>query len=473
LESRLDFYGLAEMDADYRSIGAFVERHAEAPLRGFYARVAATPSIAHYFPAREFADKAKRAQFNHWKTMFRHGLTGDYLARAERIGETHARIGVEPQWYIGGYAEIVGEILARMIAGGGRTILPGRAGLARRAAKFVKVAMLDMDIALSTYFARAESARNETVRRLDISLAAMADGDLTTRVSGLPAGFETLETHFNASLEQLEEAIGAVTTGTEAITTGAAEIRAASDDLAHRTEEQASNLERSANALAQINHMAHETARDVSELNQSVSKAHEAVIGGDGTVRKAISAMSDIQASAHSIARIIEMIDSIAFQTNLLALNAGVEAARVGAEGQGFAVVANEVRALAQRSAAAAEEIKTLVGQSLAHVDSGVRLVGEAGTALQGVLGQIGDIRNAADRIASSASSQSDNLAAIHLSVTDMDRVTQQNAAMVEQSNAAARAMDGEVSQLARLVNKFRCGLRSQPEADRANRAAA
>lgn len=458
LQRRLSYYGLDAQDADYRAIAAIIGTHGQDPLKIFYEKIARTPDVARFFSSPSHADRAKQAQFNHWTSMFGKGLDGDYLASAETIGSTHARIGLEPQWYIGGYADIIAQLLTVMIAGGAKGHLPGRKALARRVAKFVKVAVLDMDLALSTYFERHEAARTETVEKLDVALAALADGDLSARVSHLPAGFESLETHFNAALGQLETTIDAVRQGTDAITGGAGEIRAASDDLARRTEEQAASLERSSMAISEINEMAHDAARDVQALNEAVSRVNKEAIEGSDVVRNAVTAMNDIQSSAHSIARIIEMIDNIAFQTNLLALNAGVEAARVGEEGKGFAVVANEVRALAQRSAEAAEEIKGLVSESLEHVESGVKLVGDAGTVLTGILGQIGELSGAADRIAGSAASQSDSLTDIHKSVSDMDRVTQQNAAMVEESNAAARTMASEVGRLAELVGHFRCG---------------
>jgi methyl-accepting chemotaxis protein len=405
---------------------------------------------------------------------FGQGLTDAYLGRANKIGNVHAKIGLDPQWYIGAYASILGELITSMIAGGSRAMMPGNVALARRISKLIRVAMLDMDIALSTYFVKAEEdVRTNMVSKVDVSLAALADGDLTTRVAGLPKGYETLEQHFNEAMVRLEQTIGSVTSGTHAITTGADEIRAASDDLARRTEQQAGSLAESSAAVSQITQMAQESARDINALNQSVARVHHEAVNGSNVVSNAVTAMSDIQNSAQSIARIIEMIDSIAFQTNLLALNAGVEAARVGSAGSGFAVVANEVRALAQRSAEAAEEIKNLVNQSLGHVESGVKLVGDAGTVLGGILGQITEISDAADRIAASASSQSANLAQIHGSVTEMDRVTQQNAAMVEESSAAARTMASEVKHLGQLVGGFRCNGAGAPRVAERKRNAA
>jgi len=213
----------------------------------------------------------------------------------------------------------------------------------------------------------------------------------------------------------------------ESIGSGSAEIRGASDDLARRTEQQAANVAESAAAMDKITQMVAETA-----------------------------AMEQIQSGASAISQIIGLIDGIAFQTNLLALNAGVEAARVGEAGQGFAVVASEVRALAMRSTQSAEEIKALINQSTGSVADGVRLVSETGNALAAIIGQISEINERAQRISHSAEGQSATLTGINGAVGQMDRMTQHNAAMVEQSNAAARSMAEEARRLAEMVHQFR-----------------
>jgi methyl-accepting chemotaxis protein len=175
-------------------------------------------------------------------------------------------------------------------------------------------------------------------------------------------------------------------------------------------------------------------------------------------VRKTVTAMSDIETSSRQIGNIIGVIDEIAFQTNLLALNAGVEAARAGEAGRGFAVVATEVRALAQRSADAAKEIKALISASGQQVESGVKLVGETGRALDRIVAQVVKVNELVSDIAASAQEQSTGLAQVNTAVNQMDQVTQQNAAMVEQSTAASHSLAGEAEELARLVGRFRTG---------------
>ena len=201
-----------------------------------------------------------------------------------------------------------------------------------------------------------------------------------------------------------------------------------------------------------------DTAGKAGEVQRSIADVHHEAEEGGQVVRRAVAAMAAIEKSANEITQIIAVIDGIAFQTNLLALNAGVEAARAGDAGKGFAVVANEVRALAQRSADAAKDIKELIEASTTQVNDGVSLVGETGTLLDTILQRIGGVTVLTAEIAQSAESQSANLQHINASVGEMDRMTQQNAAMVEESTAAARNLADEANELTRMVDRFQTG---------------
>jgi len=199
-----------------------------------------------------------------------------------------------------------------------------------------------------------------------------------------------------------------------------------------------------------------ETARGAVSVQHSIGEAHQEATDGGVVVERAVAAMAAIERSAQEITQIINVIDGIAFQTNLLALNAGVEAARAGDAGKGFAVVANEVRALAQRSADAAKDIKELITASSEQVAGGVRLVGETGELLQKIVTRVGEINDKVRGIAQSTESQSTNLQQVNTAVAEMDRMTQHNAAMVEESTAAARSLAQEANQLTGLVSRFR-----------------
>ena len=297
---------------------------------------------------------------------------------------------------------------------------------------------------------------DEVVHLLGDGLARLSDGDLTTRLSRFPAGYEKLEADFNAAVAKLEIAMTSISTTGAAIGLGASEISNASDDLSRRTEQQAASLEQTAASLEEITATVKKTAEGARFARQTVDKARSEAEHSGRIVRDAVDAMSGIEKSSSEITQIIGVIDEIAFQTNLLALNAGVEAARAGEAGRGFAVVASEVRALAQRSAEAAKQIKALISTSTTQVASGVSLVGQTGDALSLIVKQVSEIAVIVTEIAGSAQEQSTGLDEVNTAVNQMDQITQQNAAMVEEATAASHALRQEAQQLGDLMGRFR-----------------
>ena len=249
-----------------------------------------------------------------------------------------------------------------------------------------------------------------------------------------------------------------IATNTKGVRSGAEEITQASDDLSRRTEQQAASLEETAAALDEITATVRRTAEVANEARDLVSTSKTDAERSGEVVRQTVGAMDGIETSSKQIANIIGVIDEIAFQTNLLALNAGVEAARAGDAGRGFAVVATEVRALAQRSADAAKEIKALISTSTQQVDVGVKLVSETGQALGRIVAQVSQLNGLVTELAASAKEQSTGLGEVNAAVNQMDQVTQQNAAMVEQSTAASHSLADEAQELARLVGQFNIG---------------
>ncbi|RZK03456.1 MAG: methyl-accepting chemotaxis protein [Novosphingobium sp.] len=273
-----------------------------------------------------------------------------------------------------------------------------------------------------------------------------------------PSAYEELRKDFNAAVASLAGTMQSVRASASSVHNGATEIRSASDDLANRNERQAANLEEAASAMNQVTDNIKLTAERATVVQRTISATHQEATEGGKVVARATTAMGAIEKSAQEIGQIISVIDSIAFQTNLLALNAGVEAARAGDAGKGFAVVANEVRLLAQRSADAAKDIKTLITASTRQVEDGVTLVAETGALLEKILGGVGDITGLMTEIADNANAQSLNLQQINTTVSEMDRMTQQNAAMVEESTAASRSLADEANELTALVARFSTG---------------
>ncbi|RST87566.1 HAMP domain-containing protein [Aquibium carbonis] len=314
---------------------------------------------------------------------------------------------------------------------------------------------------LRTEAEKALEAREDhvAVTALAAGLASLAQGDLTHRIEAQFAPkTQQLKDDFNAAMAQLQDTMSGIAGAIVAMKTGTSEISQAADDLARRTEQQAASLEETAAALDQITTTVRTTAQGARKAAEVSHDAKGGAQKSSEVVRQAVRAMSQIEKSSDEISQIIGVIDEIAFQTNLLALNAGVEAARAGEAGRGFAVVAQEVRALAQRSAEAAKEIKGLISTSTNQVNEGVGLVGQTGEVLELIASQVSEMSDLVQKIAVSAQEQSTGLAEVNTAVGQMDQVTQQNAAMVEQSTAASHSLAREAEQLAVLVSRFRTG---------------
>ncbi len=287
-------------------------------------------------------------------------------------------------------------------------------------------------------------------------LDALSSGDLTARIGQVDPRYSVIRDRFNSSVTSLESAFAAVIQAVGTIRSGLEEISGATNDLARRTEQQASSLEETVAALSEVTRGVNGMAEGAGHANEVVRTARANAEKGGEIVSRAISAMNEIQNSAARIESIIGVIDEIAFQTNLLALNAGVEAARAGEAGKGFAVVAQEVRELAQRSANAAKEIKQLISTSSNQVNVGVRLVGDSGVSLEQIVRQIGAMSETVTDIAISARDQAISLREVSVAGDQMDKVTQQNAAMVEQTTAAAQSLTFETDRLSALIGQFK-----------------
>jgi methyl-accepting chemotaxis protein len=321
-----------------------------------------------------------------------------------------------------------------------------------------------MTRAMAVFMRNAEAAngieaREQVVGALGSGLSRLATNDLTHRIDvAFPEEYEGLRLDFNRAMDAVTAVMTAVREATSAIESGAGDIRQASDELSQRTEQQAASLEQTAAAMDEITGTVRETAGGANRANAVVVEARAEAEQSGAIVDRAVHAMNGIERASSEITEIISVIDGIAFQTNLLALNAGVEAARAGDAGKGFAVVASEVRALAQRSAEAAKDVKAKITASSEQVDVGVKLVSDTGAALQRIIGRIGEISTLVGAIAASAEQQATGLQQVNTAVSEMDGVTQQNAAMVEQATAAARSLSDEATALARQVARFHLG---------------
>jgi methyl-accepting chemotaxis protein len=481
LDQRLHFIGMdSQAQARLNALKPLLDSVMNAALDTFYEKVQSVPETKAFFPNQAVISHAKEKQASHWRTIAEAKFGSDYAANVRTIGLTHARLGLEPRWYIGGYALVTEQLIHSVVEANWPRLMgrksKGAADVAASLSVLVKAAMLDMDLAISTYLEALEDRRQEeaakrmrverdqaaALQALAKALDRLADGDLTVKFDAQVASeFDGLKRDVNRTVERLAQTMVGVAEAADVIDNGAGEIAVAADDMASRSEHQAASLEESTAALSELAASVHRAAQAARQAADTATKTRKDVEHSRQIVDNAVEAMAVIEASSRQISQIVGIIDEIAFQTNLLALNAGVEAARAGEAGRGFAVVASEVRSLAQRSAEAAKEIKTLISQSTSQVDAGVHLVRETGQALQTTIEQIVRIDNLVAGIASATSEQASGISEVNTAISQMDKVTQKNAAMMEETTAATHSLRAEVTRLVDLVGSFQLGDRS------------
>ena len=444
-------------------------------LEHFYGLMIQHPKMAAFFRDSRHVEFAKGRQKEHWAKVAAGAFDADYVAGVTSVGLAHARIGLEPRWYIAGYALLLESMIGHITKARwpSRFSKGGAERLGAELALVVKAALLDMDYSISVYLDELEKRRNaaeEERRRLQAeqqsalaALAAALDqlsaGDLENRMDeALPGEFGAMAGSFNTSSETLRQVIGRARFAAEQVLESVHKIAAAADDLSHRTEQQAAGVEESSAALHELTESVSNSASGAQHASSVAVDALEVARTSGAIVTEAVAAMGEIERSSDNISKIIGVIDEIAFQTNLLALNAGVEAARAGEAGRGFAVVAQEVRELAQRSAAAAREIKGIIQASSGHVETGVRLVNKSGESLEQIIERISELSRIIGSISTAATEQSGGLREISQAISSMDTITQQNASMVEATSGDTRRLNEMMEALASSLRGFRTG---------------
>ena len=481
LDQRMSFMRFDERDRTaLRGLKTVIDSEISNALGRFYGQIRAFPEARDKFRDEAHIAAAERAQANHWRRITTADYGPDYVRDVERIGRAHVTTGVEPRWYIGGYAVVSEELVRAVVAKRAKGLFSSDkadSDLADGLVALNKAVFLDMELAITSYLSLLEEQRTamederhaaegrqaQAVKAVGDALARLAAGDLSARVDAVLAPeFQSLKADFDKAAIALSEAMRGVEHATSGIRTGVDDIARGADDLARRTEQQAATLEQTAAAVDELTATVNKTAQSAREVSARVGEASAEAERSGAVVTRAAEAMTKIEGSSNQVSQILGVIDEIAFQTNLLALNAGVEAARAGDAGRGFAVVAQEVRALAQRSADAAKEIKTLIAESSRQVGEGVDLVGQTGAALRGIVDKVGGIDSLINEIAASAHQQATALGQVNTAVNQLDQVTQRNAAMVQQSSESTQSLRVEAADLANRIGAFRVGAQVQ-----------
>ncbi|PWB79837.1 MAG: globin-coupled sensor protein [Methylocystaceae bacterium] len=485
LKERLAFMDIDDRArSNLRQIKPVLMRALGPALDVFYEKVRHDQRLRSFFSDESHMAAAKAAQQRHWNMITDAEFGSSYESMVQKVGQTHARIGLEPSWYISSYAVITEFLVRALVEDGSSGFLFGAKGRSERLANtiaiLVKAVFLDMELSVSVYLdvlreqrrvsdeqrAEAERHQRHALEVMEASLDALARGDLQREIDcELAGGFDKIKLDFNNAAGKLRQAFTGVGESVTVIHASSGEVAKASDNLARRTEAQAANLEQTAAALEEITATVNKTADSTRHASDVFNATKTEAEKGGLIVREAVDAMRRIENSTRDIGKIIGVIDEIAFQTNLLALNAGVEAARAGDAGKGFAVVASEVRALAQRSAEAAKEIKGLIAASTSEVESGVVLVTRTGAALEQIVAQVKEVSMVVTEIAAGSREQATGLSEVNRAVSQLDSMTQQNATMVEETTAASHSLSREAEDLARLISFFQFERRERRDA--------
>ena len=461
LEKKLDQFGLSDLQY-LKQAGRHLIPQLDVVLSRFYERAMANGEAVKFFAQPGQIDRARNAQKKHWELMMSGNFGAEYIASTERIGRTHARINLPLEMYMSAYAGAAShllEILMRKTSGGllrrGNRHAPEMIGALNRAL------FLDMERVVDITFTVWGEEQKIAFGHLGTAIEHLSQGDLAHMIpapgrSDYPQRYDEVRQKFNGAVARLGGMMQRMAGAMDILSDLTGKVTDATGQLSTRTVSQAASLEETAAAMNEMTASVASSSEKTQQTNQVGKKAQGDVKLGADVITQAANAMESIQKSSEAISQITGMIDDVAFQTNLLALNAGVEAARAGEAGRGFAVVASEVRALAVRSSDAAREIKKLIEASEHSVGEGVQLIQKADTTFSGIVTSFASVTELASDVALASREQAQGLDEINVSINELDRITQMNAGMVEETIRAMETIRTQADELQALVGQLR-----------------
>ncbi len=460
IDERLTFMMFSDAErAALRSLQPDMDVMMEEGLGRFYSHVRKFPETSAHFTGESQMNRAKGAQARHWKRIATGDFDTAYYDAARKIGRIHATMGLDMRWYAGSYALLLETMFARVQrrCSPWRRLLSGftlpRPEVA--ASAIVKAALLDMELCMGVYFEVAEQDRQDTMAALGTTLASLAEGHLDSKLAGLPASFKRLEHFYNDAVQKIAVTITAVNSSVSTIRSNSSEIATATQDLARRTESNAASVEQTNAALASMGERVKATVLAADATVVQANDALSSVRNGSATTEQARTAMDLVAKSAKGIDSVIEGLDKIAFQTRVLAMNAAVEAGRAGDAGRGFAVVADLVSALAMRAEEEAHRAREQLTVTQQQIFTALEAVHQVETAFKSIEVNVDAVNEQIGGLVDDNRAQSQAIAEIGSAMNMMDRSTQQNAAMVEETSAATQGLVGAVEELAEQAATF------------------
>ncbi|WP_425101889.1 methyl-accepting chemotaxis protein [Tropicibacter sp. S64] len=450
-----------DLDNENRNLlaaaGAVLIPELDKVLDDFYRRARADEKSAAFFSSEKQIESARAAQKKHWLKLLGGEFDEVYEASTERIGRTHARINLPLDVYMSAYSCASAQLLQILTRKLGRKWFGRGRNLADMIAVVSRAFALDVERVTTVTFAVWGEEQTKAFEHINIAIEAMANGDLTHAIpspqeSDYPASYDAVRRRMNGAFENLGGMFADINLSMLTLVELVEEVDNSARELSHRTSNQAASLEETAAAMEELTNSVAEASRSTTDAAKVAEASRYDVDRSSEVVQNAAMAMGRIKKSAEKISQITTLIDDIAFQTNLLALNAGVEAARAGQAGLGFAVVAGEVRTLASHSSSAAKDIRDLISASVAEISEGAELVETARSNLELLTESFQKVSDLSKQISSAGEEQTKGLSEVNISVSQMDTITQKNAAMVEATTNSMSEIKQSAVEIMRLL---------------------